>query len=54
MEWLPLNKKMFTENLFTKLLQLEEVWIDESVETDFSEQDIFIQIACVLDQLEDD
>ncbi len=45
---------MFTENLFTKLLQLEEGWIVESVDTDFSEQEIYIQIACVLDHLVDD
>lgn len=45
---------MFTDNLFTKLLQLEDGWIVESVETDFSEQEIYIQIACFLDQLEDD
>lgn len=45
---------MFTENLFTKLLQLEDGWIVESVDTDFSEQEIYIQIACVLDHLVDD
>ena len=44
---------MFTENLFTKLLQLEDGWIVESVDTDFNKEEIFIQIACVLDQLED-
>jgi transposase len=44
---------MFTENLFTKLLQLEEGWIVESVDTDFNTEDIFIQIVCLLDQLED-
>ena len=44
---------MFTENLFTKLLQLEEGWIVESVDTDFNKEEIFIQIACLLDQLED-
>ena len=45
---------MFTENLFTKLLQLEDGWIVESVDTDFSEQEIYIQIACVLDHFLDD
>jgi transposase len=44
---------MFTENLFTKLLQLEDGWIVESVDTDFNTEDIFIQIVCLLDQLED-
>lgn len=44
---------MFTENLFTKLLHLEDGWIVESVDTDFNKEEIFIQIACVLDQLED-
>lgn len=44
---------MFTENLFTKLLQLEDGWIVESVSTDFNKEEIFIQIACLLDQLED-
>lgn len=44
---------MFTENLFKKLLQLEDGWIVESVDTDFNKEEIFIQIACVLDQLED-
>ncbi len=44
---------MFTENLFTKLLQLEDGWIVESVDTDFNKEEIFIQIACLLDQLED-
>jgi transposase len=44
---------MFTENLFTKLLQLEQGWIVESVDTDFNTEDIFIQIVCLLDQLED-
>lgn len=44
---------MFTENLFTKLLQLEDGWMVESVDTDFNKEEIFIHIACVLDQLED-
>lgn len=44
---------MFTESLFTELLQLEDGWIVESVDTDFSEQEIYIQIACVLDFLVD-
>ena len=45
---------MFTENLFTKLLQLEHGWIVESVDTDFSDKEIYIQIACLLDQIEDE
>jgi transposase len=45
---------MFTENPFPKLLQLEDGWIVESVGTDFSEQEIYIQIASVLDNLVDD
>lgn len=45
---------MFTENLFTKLLQLEDVWIVKSVDTDFSDKEIYIQIACLLDQIEDE
>jgi transposase len=44
---------MFTEDLFTKLLQLEDGWIVESVDTNFFEQEIYIQIACVLDHLVD-
>jgi transposase len=44
---------MFTENLFTKLLQLEDGWVVESVNTDFNSEEIFIQIVCLLDQLED-
>ena len=44
---------MFTENLFTKLLQLEDGWVVESVNTDFNSEEIFIQIACMLDRLED-
>jgi transposase len=45
---------MFTENLFTKLLQLEQGWIVKSVETDFSEQEIYIEISCILDHLVDE
>jgi len=44
---------MFTENLFTKLLQLEDGWVVESVHTDFNSEEIFIQIVCMLDRLED-
>jgi transposase len=44
---------MFTEGLFTKLLQLKDGWFVESVETDFKQEAIFIQIECILDQLED-
>jgi len=45
---------MFTENLFTKLLQLEDGWIVKSIDTDFSNKEIYIQIACLLDQIEDE
>jgi len=45
---------MFTENLFTKLLQLEQGWIVKSVETDLSEQEICIEISCILDHFLDD
>jgi len=45
---------MFTENLFTKLLQLEQGWIVKSVETDLSEQEICIEIFCILDHFLDD
>lgn len=45
---------MFTENLFTKLLQLDQGWIVKSVETDFSEQEIHIEISCILDQFVDE
>ncbi|SDD88719.1 Transposase [Algoriphagus faecimaris] len=44
---------MFTEGLFTKLLQLEDGWFVESVETDFKQEEIYIQIECVLEELED-
>lgn len=53
MECLPLVKNMFTEGLFSKLLQLEDGWFVESVETDFKQEEIYIQIECVLDELED-
>jgi len=44
---------MFTENLFTRILDLEDGWVVESVDTDFSKGEIFIQIVCLLEQLED-
>lgn len=44
---------MFTENFFTKLLDLEDGWIVESVESDLTKEEIYIQVVCVLDQLED-
>jgi hypothetical protein len=47
-------KKMFTENLFTMLLQLEQGWIVKSVETDLTEQEIYIEISCILDQFVDE
>lgn len=45
---------MFTENLFTTLLQLEQGWIVKSVETDLTEQEIYIEISCILDHLVDE
>jgi transposase len=44
---------MFTENFFTKLLDLEDGWIVESVDSDLTKEEIYIQVVCVLDQLED-
>ncbi|GAA0880574.1 hypothetical protein GCM10009119_35440 [Algoriphagus jejuensis] len=44
---------MFTENFFTKLLDLEDGWIVESVDSNLTKEEIYIQVACVLDQLED-
>lgn len=44
---------MFTENLFTRILDLEDGWVVASVDTDFSKKEISIQIVCLLDQLED-
>jgi transposase len=44
---------MFTENLFTRILDLEDGWVVESVDTDFCKEEIFIQIVCLLEQLED-
>lgn len=43
---------MFTENLFTKLLQLEENWVVKSVDTDFESGENFVHIECLLDHLE--
>uniref|UniRef100_UPI000684CF07 FRG domain-containing protein n=1 Tax=Algoriphagus terrigena TaxID=344884 RepID=UPI000684CF07 len=53
MEMVSLGKKMFTENFFTKLLDLEDGWIVESVDSDLTKEEIYIQVVCVLDQLED-
>lgn len=44
---------MFTENFFTKLLDLEDGWIVESVESNLIREEIYIQVVCVLDQLEE-
>jgi len=44
---------MFTENLFTRILELEDGWVVESVDTDFSKDQISIQIVCLSKQLED-
>jgi transposase len=44
---------MFVENFFTRVLDLEDGWTVESVDTDFSKAEISIQIVCLLEQLED-
>jgi transposase len=44
---------MLTENFFTRILDLEDGWTVESVDTDFSKAEISIQIVCLLEQLED-
>ena len=44
---------MFTENFFTKLLNLEDGWIVESIETDLSKAEIYIHIVCLLDEIID-
>jgi hypothetical protein len=44
---------MFTENFFTRILDLDDGWAVESVDTDFSKAEISIQIVCLLEQLED-
>ena len=44
---------MFTEILFTRILELEDGWVVESVDTDFSKDQISIQIVCLSKQLED-
>jgi transposase len=44
---------MFTENFFTKLLDLEDGWIVESVYSNLDREEIYIHVTCVLDQLED-
>jgi transposase len=41
------------ENFFIRILDLEDGWAVESVDTDFSKEEIFIQIVCLLEQLED-
>ncbi len=38
-----LSKKMLTENLFTKILNLKDGWIVDSVNTDFSKKEIRIR-----------
>lgn len=44
---------MFTQNFFTRILDLEDGWVVESVDTDFSKEEISIQIVCLSKQLED-
>ncbi|REG82294.1 ISL3 family transposase [Algoriphagus antarcticus] len=44
---------MFTENFFTRILDLEDGWAVESVDTDFSKEEISIHIVCLSEQLED-
>lgn len=44
---------MFTENFFTKLLDLEDGWAVESIDTDLSKAEIYIHVVCLLDELND-
>jgi len=44
---------MFTENSFIRILDLEEEWTFESVDTDFSKAEISIQIVYLFEQPED-
>lgn len=45
---------MFTENFFTTLLNLEDGWEVQSIQTDLGKAEIYIRVSCRLDQLVDD
>lgn len=45
---------MFTENFFTTLLNLEDGWEVQSIETDLGNAEIYISINCRLQELADD
>lgn len=45
---------MFTENFFTTLLNLEDGWEVQSIETDLGNTEIYINIVCRLQELADD
>lgn len=45
---------MFTENFFTTLLNLEDGWEVQSIQTDLGKAEIYIRVSCRLDQLIDD
>ncbi|WP_425637954.1 ISL3 family transposase [Algoriphagus yeomjeoni] len=45
---------MFTENFFTTLLNLEDGWEVQSIETDLGNAEIYISISCRLQELADD
>jgi transposase len=45
---------MFTENFFTTLLNLEDGWVVQSIETDLGNAEIYISISCRLQELADD
>ena len=49
-----LGQKMFTENFFTTLLNLEDGWEVQSIETDLGKAEIYIRISCSLEELVDD
>jgi hypothetical protein len=45
---------MFTENFFTTLINLEDGWEVQSIETDLGKAEIYIRIICLLQELVDD
>lgn len=44
---------MFTEDCFTRLLNLEDGWIVESIDTDLSKAEICIHLVYFLDKIID-
>jgi len=44
---------MFTENFFTILLNLEDGWSVQSVGSDLGKAEVFIDVRCLLNELED-